>query len=243
MKRVFVFLVFAGWSLSMFSQESSIGIQAGPGWFNMNDFQDFNEVVRSGLPFETKVSNDFPANIVYKAYFQYRYPNRLGLGLKATFSSTGSLVSRADYSGKYMFKNQVHYFSPGIVGDYSFEVSHGISIQPSVELGWEYSNILMQESLTLTDFEDESKQRYTSINLFVEPGLKVLYPLGQRFRVGVYSGYTINATSLLHVPGNPVEFKDYFHLRHNNNSISWTGLRLGVCISYTFKKRNSDTLL
>lgn len=229
-KYLFCFLFLL--TLRAFSQNTEAGIQVGVGFFAMKEFKAINEKAQKELPFETKITDNFPANIVFKGYYHHTYQNNFGIGFRISYSSTGSLISREDYSGSYYFKNQVHFFSPGLMLDYCVYSLPRFRIVLYNEIGWEFCYGKLHENLTVLGYTQDQSYEYRSINVFIEPGFKVLYPFNNSISFGLYAGYLIDSNSDIKSRESSFSFKELYSVSHGNNSCNWSGLRFGVSIAY-----------
>lgn len=233
MKKIIFLLLFVLLVLNSFSQKSEFGIQVGIGTFKMKEFKAINEKVQKSLPFESKITDNFPVNIVYKGYYHHTYKNNFGLGFKISFSSTGSIVSREDYSGSYYFKNQVHYYSPGFIFDYCIYSFPRVKMILYNEIGYEFSNLKMHENLTVAGQVQDDEHEFRSINIFTEPGCKVLYQYKNKINFGVYAGYLFDTNRPIKPSESAFEFKELYEMNHAENSLNWSGFRLGVSLAFT----------
>jgi len=233
MKKYFFYLLLA-LTLNSFAQKTDGGIQAGVGFFKMTEFKLLNQSVLSSLPFEAKITNNFPANIVYKGYVHHLYKNNFGIGIKFSFSSTGSLISREDYSGSYYFKNQVHYYSPGFMFDYCIYTSQKFKILLYNEIGYEFSYGKLYENLTVNGITQEDGYEYRSVNIFTEPGCRLVYPYGKSINFGLYAGYLIDTHSSIKPSETEYSLEEFYNVSSKKNSVNWTGFRFGVSISFFF---------
>lgn len=233
MRTIVLVVIFINLNLPSFSQYSDFGVQIGLGSFIMAEFKSLNEMVQSSLPFETKVTNNFPMNIVYKIYSHVTYNNNIGLGLKYSFSSSGSIISREDYSGSYYFKNQVNFQSPGIIIDYSFITSSKVKIIVYNELGWEFSRSKMHENLTLNPLVQEDINKYRSVNIFTEPGFRVVYPYNDKINLGFFAACLIDSNSQIKESTTTFKVEELYDFSHGDYSLNWSGLRLGLSVSFT----------
>ncbi|MFA5971610.1 MAG: hypothetical protein WC780_04590 [Lentimicrobiaceae bacterium] len=236
--KKYLFCLFLSLALNSFSQKSDGGIEVGAGFFQMKEFKVINEEVLKDLPFEAKITDNFPANIVYKGYFHHTYQNNFGIGFKISFSSTGSLISREDYSGSYYFKNQAHYYSPGFIFDYCIYSFPRLNIVLYNEIGWEFNVGKFHENLTVNGQTQEDELEYRSVNIFTEPGCKVVYSYSSSINVGLYAGYLIDTHREIKPLETSFKTKELYDIRYGKNSFNWTGLRFGISISYTFQNQH-----
>lgn len=235
MKRIAILLSGILIFIQSFSQHSEIGIQAGLGSFEMTGFKNFNELVQKDLPFETKITADFPMHFVYKFFLHQTFKNNWGIGFRFSFSSTGSMVSREDYSGSYYFKNQVRNLSPGFIFDYTVHLTGKINMIIYNELGWEFSHSKMHENLSLSTFTPvDEVLEFRSVNLFTEPGIKVIYKFKDWFYGGLYLGYLWDTHSPVKSTDTAFQLRELYTFEHSKNAMNWTGIRFGITVSYRF---------
>ena len=231
MKTIVFFILFIQLVINSFSQVTDFGMQVGAGNFNMTEFKEINEIVKNSLPFESKITANFPMNIIYKIYLHHTYKNNFGVGLKYSFSSTGSMISREDYSGSYYFKNQVRFQSLGLVFDYCIISTSRVNVIMYNELGWEFSKSKMHESLTLSGQTQDDIKEFRSVNIFTEPGLKIVYPFKSIVNFGFYAGYLIDTHSQIKESNSIFKLKELYDLSYGKNSLNWSGFRLGILVA------------
>lgn len=233
--KKYLICIFLALALNSFSQKTDGGIQVGVGFFNMEEFKAINEAALKYLPFEAKITDNFPPNIVYKGYYHHLYKNNFGYGVKISFSSTGSLISREDYSGSYYFKNQVHYFSPGLIFDYCIYTFPKLKILLYNEIGYEFSYGKIHENLTVSGQTQENEYEYRSVNIFTEPGCRLMYSYSKLINVGLYVGYLFDTHSAIKPIETAISPKEFYDVSSGESSVNWSGIRFGVSISYTFR--------
>ena len=234
MKIVFTCLLWLIFSFNSISQETTLGIDVGAGQFNMADFKNINQTVVKGLYFDARITDNFPMNIVYKPFIHKTFKNKWGFGIKYSLSSSGSLISREDYSGSYFFKNQTRYSSPGFTIDYCLGSIHKFRFIVYNDFGWEFSNSKMHESLIVSSLFKDEMHNYRSTNIYTEPGFRIEYPYKDFFRFGFYTGYLIDKQGEIKEATSVFNLKELYDLSKHGNSMNWSGIRFGVSFSFKF---------
>jgi hypothetical protein len=235
MERSFLLgVVFSILSIEAFSQNASLGLQTGIATNSMKELKNINESVRNALPFDAKTVADFPPYFYYSPCIGIHFADRLSFGFLYTFTSTGSRVSAADYSGEYRFDMIVSSNGPGIYYKVDLISEHAVHLSLYSNFEAAFSKLKMNESLRLMDsLISSDSHSFAANSLIIEPGINITYPK-RNFEVGLNLSYNIG---LINKP---------FHLSENENAYladpdtgkkikpQWNGLRVGFTISYLF---------
>ena len=211
---------------SIVSQNSSIGAELGFHWYNMNELKDLNEYTLTQLPFEAKITENFPPYFTYGAYLVFNYNSDINIGFRYTFNSTGSRISRSDYSGEYLFDSKVKCHSPSIIVNMDIIKFGKFSANFMSDLGITFSTLDFTEEFNLYQVDSVSTNYSTTAkSFFWEPSLLLSYPISFidiNFRIG----YQIDFVNF-----NPKFLKSY-GIKPN-----WSGVNLAVSISHRLDLR------
>jgi hypothetical protein len=103
------------------------------------------------------------------------------------------------------------------------------------EIGYEFSNGKIHENLTLGGQTQENEYEYRSVNIFTEPGCRIIYSFSKLINVGLYAGYLFDTHSSIKSSETAISRKEFYDVSNGESSVNWTGIRFGVSISYTFR--------
>ena len=233
-------LILINIPVSLFSQELNLVWESGLGSYNMNSLKAINNLNLQTLPFEAKITSNFPSYWNNKLSLQYCRKN-IVLGIACSYQSTGSRISRIDYSGKYSFDTSIRSFSPGALIEYCFPV-YKFRFSLSNEFGIENSKLGLDELIRINTESDENEYFYKSINYYDEPSIKISYPV-LFFRLGLTIGYSFDLKKgVLH--GSGANNKDTkLTLSGSGEARSdWSGMRLGASISFNLFQKQKCTI-
>lgn len=228
-KIIFIAIILAGIMSSANAQTWKIGFETGVGTYRMDQLKELNAALV--FPFDTKLMSDFPAFIYYQSSI-HRIFNQSSLGLSVAFQSTGSKISRKDYSGEYYFNNTV--YSSSLCVNYEKLITSFKSLNFNVysEAGAIYSYLVMKEFLQInnTVIADDLTE-LVAFNYIFEPGINFSYQFS-KIALGLNIGYAVQI-------GNGA-----FHLHGEKEAIliepdtgdkvtpDWTGIRVGLSVGY-----------
>lgn len=212
-------------------QDILTGVQATFATFNMSGLKDMNTEVLRSLPFDAKTTVSFPANFGFKAYMGQYAGTKVFIALKYSMNSTGSLISRSDYSGSYGFKMRTHYHSPGVLVHIKMFSFSRYRIWFCTETGYNFSSLELRETMKTAGNSNEEITDYRSTNFYFEPGLKTNYPLNSFFSVEAYAGYTFDVMGGLKLKDD-FDIKELIDIGHHAGyTINWSGIRIGLGIT------------
>jgi hypothetical protein len=196
-----------------YSQKLYSGLEVGIGSYDMTDLKYFNNQVLINLPFEAKVTENFPMYLYYKGFFKYYFTKTIGLGFNLALHSTSSRISRSDYSGDFTYDNIVYCLSPGVSFDCKLLSISNFKIFIYNELGMEFSRLKIINEFRIFDQIQTSSESLNSYNMYSELGLHFSY-FYKYFIISLNSGLSLDIGN----KGIPL--------------IQWTGFREGITISY-----------
>lgn len=228
MRNVF-FIVYILISLPvpLFAQELNLALEPGIGAYGMKDLKEFNAINLSSLPFDAKITNNFPNYWNNKLLLQYSMKKFLTLGIACSYQSSGSRISRVDYSGEYFFDTKIRAFSPGLLAEFYFPLNK-FRFSFNNEAGIEFSKLRLNEYLRINSESKEDEYLFTSKNWYYEPTFKLSYPI-LFFRLGLVAGYLLDFKKGVFVSSNNYNIK----LSEGKLATSdWSGLRLGLYLSF-----------
>jgi hypothetical protein len=224
--KIVVTLILIVLPATLFSQELNVVLEPGLGSFRMNDLKEINDMTLKSLPFEAKITDNFPMYWTYKTSLLFSFRRFVTLGITGCYQSTGSRVSRTDYSGEYSFDTKIRSVSPGIIVEFNYPIGK-YRISFSNEAGIEYLKLGLREYLIVNTESNESKYTFTAKNYYYEPTIKASYPV-LFFRLGLIAGYLID------VKKEPLSGTDGNLILSDGNyaASDWSGIRFGASLSF-----------
>jgi hypothetical protein len=216
------------------SQELFLDFESGPGKYRMDDLKEINERVQGSLPFEVKYISNFPVFIYYKPSLILSINKFVNFGITWSFHSTGSRISRKDYSGEYRFDTRIKTSSPGLLLMFYYPVGRS-RICLNNEIGINYTVLNIEEYIKVYEESESDKSMFYGRNHYIFPSLRFLYPVSF-FRIGVSAGYLVDFR------------KGYLQYSDNKEIIletnlggtayaNWSGFRAGISISIDLLKK------
>jgi hypothetical protein len=161
---------------------------------------------------------------------EYSLKKLLTAGLTFSFQSTGSRISRADYSGEYSFDSRIRALSPGVMAELYFPVN-AFMISIRNEAGIEFTKLRLNEYLRINTESNNDKYSFTSQNWYDEPTINLSYPVSF-FRFGVVAGWLFDIKKeILKGSDSNTSSKNIIISGGNPATADWTGMRLGISLS------------
>lgn len=227
--RLFVFLIISSFPVALFSQELNIGFESGTGSYSMNDLKELNNVYRGSLPFDARITENFPNYWYYRPSISYSFKKNVTLGAAWSFHSTGSRISLADYSGEYSFDMIINSSSPALFLDFFYPVS-GFRFVFGNELGMDYSNLTVNENLKIGSYTNGSSNKFKSQSFYYEPDLKILYSV-LFMKIGLSAGYHLDLQNGDIASANN---KKAFLMSSSGEKArsNWSGFRIGASLTF-----------
>jgi hypothetical protein len=130
-----------------------------------------NNLIKDALPFDVKTTVNFPSFWYYKPTMIYSLEKYVNIGIAWSYQSSGSRISRQDYSGEYYFDNKIHKTSPSIIVGLELPISK-LQLVLSNELGIEYSKLEVKEFISVGEFQHSDIYKYKSVNYFYLPNIE-----------------------------------------------------------------------
>jgi hypothetical protein len=226
-----IILVLTGFPASLFSQKLNIVLEPGIGSYGMKDLKELNKLNLSSLPFDAKATSNFPAYWYNKLSLEYSMKKLLTVGFTFSYQSTGSRISRVDYSGEYYFDNRIRALSPGVTAEIYFHLnSFLISIRN--EAGIEFTKLRLNEYLRINTESTNDKFSFISQNWYYEPTVKVSYPISF-FRLGLVAGWLFDLKKeILAGSDSNTRDKNIVLSSGSKATADWSGIRLGISLSF-----------
>jgi hypothetical protein len=202
----------------------------------MNEMQSLNDHIISGLPFDTRLTSDFPPYFYYRPMIMLKF-DRSSLGFLYAFQSTGSRISGKDYSGEYRFDMKINSRSPGVYIDFDVVSVKKAWLSVYAIFGWFASYLEINEIYTIPGIiAADYTYEYKSFNYSLEPGLNFTYPV--RFAgVGLNAGYLIQLGNQAFYADKNMDNIIYDAKTRQPVKPDWSGLRIGLSVYCTFGRK------
>jgi len=227
--KIIFFLAFLLITKVLLSQDFNIGYEGGYQSYNMSDLKEINDHTLKRISFDARITENYPAYIYHSPFISYRFKN-FGIGVRYNFKSTGSRISREDYSGSFKLDSKIKSHSSALFVNYRLYKWQEIKIKLASDFGYSYSVLNFIESLKLTNIDEETMNTDVVANSFyVNPGVEISYPIAF-FNLGIKAGYHIDVYSgNLHVK----EDKEAKLIKTGGENVkaNWSGIQIGVSVS------------
>lgn len=229
MKNILIALiVFIPFS-SALSQTWQIGIGSGKLIYSQKTLKAFNEGISILLPFETAITDDFPATPFFRGEAGYNFKKFL-LGVNYTYNSTGSRLTSSDYSGNYYFDVILTGHITGISCGYYISMKNNWKLYYMADLGTIFSSLKLSESITIGDFYDhEEKFIFGTTSFFAKPHFRLSYEL-YKIKVSLSGGYLIDFKAPFHLKDE--KESKLLQLRGEDVKSSWNGFNAGLNVYF-----------
>lgn len=214
---------------ALFSQNLNFVLEQGLGSYRMHDLKEFNSMSLNSLPFDAKVTDNFPNYWNYKPSLVLSFKKLLAAGITCSYQSTGSRISRIDYSGEYSFDTKISAFSPGVFAELYFPLNK-LRISFNNEAGIEYSKLRLIEYLKISSDLKKDGYSFKSQNWYYEPTVRLSYPV-LFFRLGIAAGYLFDLKkgTFLSTESSNINIK----LSDGKLATAdWSGIRFSATLSY-----------
>jgi hypothetical protein len=212
------------------SQNINIGLSAGVSFPKMQSSRSQMEGKLKVLPFEAKITDNFPAWIEYKAEY-YRDFDDYMLGFYIVRNSTGGRISSKDFSANYHFdvkmRNNVLGFNTKLLLDEYKQTRFFFCIGGGIE----HLKTDLYEAMELLGnnkkvvYLDASKKKESFHAIF---GLTTEVKLSKKIMASAYFHYYFSSTRK-EIASYNTSFDYNYHL-----SPKWNGLRSGLSVFFIF---------
>jgi hypothetical protein len=231
MKKLYPTLLLAFLALvsPVCSQSFQIGFGTGKLAYSQKPIKDFNTEVSRLVPFETAFTDNFPATLFFQGEIGYNFRSFF-LGVNYAYNSTGSRLTRSDYSGSYYFDVILTGHMMGLSPGFFSSLSNRWKLYYMCDAGIIYSSLSMDESIALGDYYDHNEQfEWEATSYFAKPHLRLSYEL-YNVKLSLSAGYLIDFDSPFHLKEN----KDVIlkNSRYKNVTTGWNGFITGLSVYF-----------
>lgn len=226
--RILIVFIFGLISLHTSGKEIKLGLGSGYQWYNMKYLKDFTNDIPRNMPFLTKTLSNYPPYWNFGGFLGFANTLHYEIGLRYNFASTGSKISRLDYSGEYKFLSIINRNSTGIYFTIPFYKPARFMTQLVLDAGYLWTNLKITESLMLNDLLDETTVvDFKSDGFYMAPSLQISYnilPIYIMCRVG----YEVNISNREFIGDNvnlPPDDSD-------DPKPNWSGAFINISVAY-----------
>jgi hypothetical protein len=223
-------LVFMS-SLPSLAQKFIAGFE---GYIGINDMTSLKESQQlpENYPIPYKSVQNFPAQPGIRIYGLLNLNERLGVGLNAGHTKTGSRLTYSDYTGSTYRDVVVSAFYVGSYNRFTLFTQGPWSFDWRLSAGVILNTATFENRITLVDpaFESKEQSKWTSTNFFSDMGAEGRYRWKQ-FNMKAFASFEINSGEKPKIKSGSEEYPG------TEFKIDWTGIRLGLGVEYRFEKR------
>jgi hypothetical protein len=229
MKNILFAVMFLIPSFSAFSQRVQIGFGAGKMLYDQRPLKTFNTGISRAIPFETAVTDNFPATFYYQGEAGYNF-RRFFAGLNYAYNSTGSRLTVSDYSGSYHYDVILTGHMPGISLGVFTTFSNNLKLYYVGDAGVVFSSLKLRESFILGEFPDqEEKFDLKARSYFAKPHLRLSYEL-HHVKVSLSGGYFIDFGAPFHMKDDKKH--ELRNFRNEKVESGWNGFTTGLSVYF-----------
>ena len=237
--RKIILLVCFGLLLNapVFCQNIHIGVSSGIAFPTLESAKSQLTGIQKSLPFEAKITDNFPAWIEYKAEFYVDYDN-IQFGFYIVKSSTGGRISSKDFSANYSFDEHMSCIAFGPVVKILVIEFNKTRVFLSAGGGPELLNTNILEKIEL----NANNQTKTYLNVQDKKqgfhgnlGFSADYKFSSWFSASIYLNYYFSSFNVDKTTYNTV----YTSINGQGFIINpkWNGPRTGLSVFFTIPKK------
>jgi len=234
--RLLLIFIFLGFTLQSKTQ-FIIGLETGVHSYKMDQLRKYNESFSNYLPFENQIIDNYPSYFNYGGYFHYG-GKILGFGGRYTFNSTGSRISRKDYSGEFKFdtktkSNNLSLFLSLLI----YNHKNKFSLNAYNDVGMARTTLVFDETLIISNnFNHTENTVYKATNLFIDPAIEIKYMLNVfhfNLKMGYQSDFKKDIFETIDIDKDNNKIHD-----QDNNEVGpdWSGLHFNMSIAINLTK-------
>lgn len=196
--------------------------------YGMGLLKRINEFSADELPFQVQTIDNFDPGFYFGLAVQSRVSQNFYLGLHYQYYSTGSRIGQKDYSGYYAFDQIITGRFFGIEPGAVILKSHFIELSSSMQVGFMFSDMAMNENFTVQELNESSSLDLTATSVVLLPSIKASVPFLTFASFFISPGGMIDLGGKLHQPGD----RDaVLYFANKQARTGWGGLRISAGIS------------
>jgi hypothetical protein len=230
MKNILFAFIFLISCTSAFSQKLQIGIGTGKLLYDQEPLKTFNTGISNSIPFETAVTDNFPATLYYQGEAGYNF-RKFFIGVNYAYHSTGSRLTASDYSGSYYYDVILTGHMPGLTLGLFSSFKNNLKLYYLSDIGAAFSSLKLNETFILGDFPDQTEKfDLETRSYFAKPHLRLSYEL-YNAKVSLSGGYFIDFGAPFHLKDEKKNKLKNF--RNEEVKSGWDGFITGVTVYFT----------
>ncbi|HYQ56645.1 MAG TPA: hypothetical protein VEP89_04790 [Draconibacterium sp.] len=230
MRTVFYALILIFIVFNANSQDINVEVNGGYGFYELDDVKSLQQSMLESTQIPNlKSVEKFPNGIYPSISVNYFLDPKNSFGITFLRYTTGGRNHLADYSGEYKIDMILNGYGIGTKYQRTAYLQNKFAFILQLEAGVIFSELDMDERLTI--YEEVMSNDHISLEstgIYVEPMLKFSYNLIDDFNLQFSSGYNINFKGKMKVDGEKTDYVS-----------NWSGLRLMLGVSYTFKSHKN----
>lgn len=214
------------------AQKLRLSLNSGYGTYQLNELRGLqNDFAAYGAWLHVEKVQQFPGYLNYSVSAEYFLNPKNLIGLSGSYYTTGGRNHVSDYSGEYALNMPLSGYRLGMQYRNVFAGFGKTNIYLSANGGLMLSALSISETMTIyPDHTTTEKVNLASMSFTFDPSVGAWYPLGKNFSVDISLGYQVYlASKLFNVEDLETELTDF---RGNAVRLNWSGLRLGLGITY-----------
>ncbi len=201
------------------AQKAELMFYTGVASYSMHDLKELNSDLQSQLPFNSKVTSDFPVTWQLGGQFAVQVSKKYKIGILYAYNSTGSRITSSDYSGSYYYDNIVTGHSIGMLNGFPVYDHNAFKIAFNANIGMVLSILKLKEELNVSDTTISTAVQYSALGIFLEPRFEFSYQW-KHLKGAILAGYFVNPMG--RIQNNLGE--------KSTSTISWSGFRFGFVL-------------
>lgn len=230
MKRIALILILITCTgrVNLFPQSLSLSAESGIGTYRMSDLREYNDNFILSLPFEARITDDFPPYWYFRYCLQYTFTGFLSAGVTYSVQSTGSRIAVADYSGEFRLDMKVKGASGGLFVE-AFKRYNRVMLSVISEAGVTGSKMDFFEFLRVGTESEQRIYEYKASNWYYLPKVQISYGIAF-IRAGISAGYQVDLSKDIFE-----EVNGYPGLMVNDTKKAgpgWSGFRAGATVAF-----------
>jgi hypothetical protein len=236
MKKIYSLLVIILFCSESHSKNFSVRYETGIGQYNLKEIRDIQTNLRAMVSdLDVKSVVRFPSTLYYGIEAEYLFNKTHALGVHLFYNTTAGRNHLADYSGEYKLDILLSSYAAGIDYRYTFSNLGKFSMSAFLGVGMRFSTFKIKEDLTVyRETISHSDDIAHGTNFYTFPAIEISYPLLSKLDLKLKVGYEIDFRSK-YVSTNDAGEQQTLHYNGDKPlNIDYSGLRMGVGISYKF---------
>jgi len=231
MRTVFYALILVFIVFNANSQDINVEINGGYGFYELDDVKSLQQSMLESTPIPNlKSVEKFPNGIYPSISVNYLLDPKNSFGITFLRYTTGGRNHLTDYSGEYKIDMILNGYGFGAKYQRTAYLQNKFAFILQLEAGVIFSELDMDEKLTI--YEEVMSSDHIileSAGIYIEPMVKFSYNFIDDFSLQFSGGYDVNLLGKMKADGEETTLVS-----------NWSGLRLMLGVSYTFKSHKNN---